>query len=234
MEDRIQKIIAARGVTSRRGAEELIRAGRVRVNGNTAALGDRADPAEDVIEIDGKRISKPPELIYLMLNKPRGYVTTMHDEKGRKTAFSLVENCGQRVYPVGRLDLNSEGLLIFTNDGAFANRLMHPRHEIEKAYLAWVNGFTPERFKILCAMEQLDGEPVSRPKARVMSARDQAALLEIVIHEGKNRQIRRMCEHAALSITRLKRIREGTVQLGDLPVGAWRHLTDAEIENLME
>lgn len=233
MEDRIQKIIASRGVTSRRGAEELIRAGRVRVNGNTASIGDRADPAEDVIEIDGKRLSRPPEHLYLMLNKPRGYVTTMQDEKGRKTAFDLVRDCGQRVYPVGRLDLNSEGLLLFTNDGELANRLMHPRHGVEKTYLAWVNGFTPERMRRLSEMEDLGGEIISRPKVRTLSVKDESALLELTIHEGKNRQIRRMCEQAELRITRLKRIAEGSLQLGDLPVGKWRLLTEDEIRNMM-
>ena len=218
---------------SRRKAEELIRDGRVRVNGNTAQLGESADPAEDVIEIDGKRLMKAPEHLYLMLHKPRGYVTTMSDEKGRPTVWDLVQDCGVRVYPVGRLDLNSEGLLLFTNDGEFANRLMHPRHEVDKIYLTWVNHFSPEKLAGLSQMGALDGEKIVRPQVRLINAKGESALLEIIIHEGKNRQVRRMCEQAELAVTRLKRIAEGAVTLGDLPLGKWRHLTAEEIESLM-
>ncbi|MBE6932368.1 MAG: rRNA pseudouridine synthase [Ruminococcaceae bacterium] len=233
MEERIQKIIASRGLMSRRKAEELIRDGQVRVNGNTAQLGESADPNEDIIEIDGKRLARPPEHLYLMLHKPRGYVTTMSDEKGRSTAFELVQDCGQRVYPVGRLDLNSEGLLLFTNDGEFANRLMHPRHEVNKTYLAWVNHFSPEKLQQLSQMESLEGERIVRPQVRLVNAKGETALLELVIHEGKNRQVRRMCRQAELTVTRLKRIGEGCVRLGDLPLGKWRPLTPEEIEGLM-
>lgn len=234
MEERIQKIIASRGLMSRRKAEELIRDGRVRVNGNTAQLGERADPAEDVIEIDGKRLTKAPEHLYLMLHKPRGYVTTMSDEKGRATVWELVRDCGARVYPIGRLDLNSEGLLLFTNDGEFANHLMHPRHEVNKTYLTWVNHFSPEKLQRLSQMESLEGERISRPQVRLIRAKGDTALLELVIHEGKNRQVRRMCEQAELAVTRLKRIGEGCVTLGELPLGKWRPLTPEEIEGLME
>lgn len=218
---------------SRRKAEELIRDGRVRVNGNTAGLGESADPNEDIIEIDGKRLAKPPEHLYLMLHKPRGYVTTMSDEKGRNTAWELVQDCGQRVYPVGRLDLNSEGLLLFTNDGEFANRLMHPRHEVNKTYLAWVNHFSTQKLQQLSQMESLEGERIARPKVRLVNAKGDTALLELVIHEGKNRQVRRMCQQAELAVTRLKRIGEGCVRLGDLPLGKWRPLTAEEIEGLI-
>lgn len=228
MEERIQRIIASRGISSRRAAEELICAGRVRVNGNTASLGDRADPTEDVIEIDGVRLAKQPAAVYLMLNKPRGYVTTMSDEKGRRTVWELVSDCGTRVYPVGRLDLNSEGLLLFTNDGEFANRMMHPSHEIDKTYLTWVNGFSPERLEQLSRMERLGGERICRPGVRLVQAKGEGALLEIVIHEGRNRQVRRMCEQAGLRVTRLRRIAEGPLRLGDLPSGSWRMLTEEE------
>lgn len=233
MEERIQKIIASRGLMSRRKAEELIRDGRVRVNGNTAQLGERADPAEDIIEIDGKRLSKAPEHLYLMLHKPRGYVTTMSDEKGRATVWELVQDCGERVYPVGRLDLNSEGLLLFTNDGEFANRLMHPRHEVEKTYLTWVNHFSPEKLERLSRMDRLGEEPIACPRVRLVNAKGELALLELIIHEGKNRQVRRMCEQAELTVTRLKRIAEGAVTLGELALGKWRHLTAEEIDALM-
>ena len=234
MEERIQKIIAARSGVSRRRAEEMIRAGRVRLNGNTAALGERADPDEDVIEVDGVRLPKPPEHVYLMLNKPRGFVTTMSDEQGRRTVCELVADCGARVYPVGRLDLNSEGLLLMTNDGEFANRVMHPSHEIAKTYLAWVNGFTADKLQRLTQMRAVDNEPVSAARIRLISAKGDGALLSMTIHEGKNRQIRRMCAQAELRVTRLRRISEGPVQLGELASGAWRPLTEAEISALMQ
>ncbi len=209
-----------------------MREGRVRVNGNTAQLGERADPAQDVIEIDGVRLPKPQEHVYLMLHKPRGVVTTMSDEKGRRTVCELVAGCGARVYPVGRLDLNSEGLLLMTNDGDFANRVMHPKNEISKTYLAWVNAFSPEKCRALSQMRSLDGMPISPAEVRVVSAKGDGALLSITIHEGKNRQIRRMCDNAGLHVTRLRRIAEGGVQLGDLPSGAWRMLTNEEISAL--
>ena len=234
MEERLQKIIAARTELSRRKAEALIREGRVRLNGNTAALGDCADPEEDVIEIDGARLAKAPAPVYLMLNKPRGCVTTMSDEQGRRTVCELVADCGARVYPVGRLDLNSEGLLLMTNDGDFANRVMHPKHEISKTYLAWVNDFTPEKLRLLSEMRAIDGEPISAAQVRLVSAKGDGALLRMTIHEGRNRQIRRMCRQAQLRLTRLRRISEGPVQLGDLASGAWRALTEAEISALMK
>ena len=204
----------------------------MRVNGHTAKPGDRADPEEDVIEVDGARLPKPQANVYLMLHKPRGFVTTMSDEKGRRTVCELVADCGARVYPVGRLDLNSEGLLLMTNDGDFANRVMHPKHEITKTYLAWVNDFTPEKAGALSRMRSLDGESISPAAIRIVSAKAETALLSVTIHEGKNRQIRRMCANAGLRVTRLKRIAEGTVELGQLPCGKWRMLTEDEISAL--
>ena len=230
---RLQKIIASRGICSRRKAEELILAGRVRLNGNTAVIGDTADPSEDVIEIDGKVLPRQPKNVYLMLHKPRGYVTTMHDEQGRKTAFDLVADCGQRVYPVGRLDLNSEGLLLFTNDGEFANHLMHPSHEVEKTYLAWVSHFSTDKENKLSQMSLLEGEPISPAKVRLVWAKGEIALIEITIHEGKNRQVRRMCKQAKLTVTRLRRVSEGPVTLGELPVGSWRYLAEDEVYALL-
>ena len=168
-----------------------------------------------------------------MLNKPRGFVTTMSDEQGRRTVCELVEDCGARVYPVGRLDINSEGLLLMTNDGDFANRVMHPRHEVSKTYLAWVNHFSPEKLEILRSLRDLEGEPIRPPKPRLVRAREDGALLEIRICEGKNRQVRRMCEAAGLHVTRLRRIGEGKLKLGDLPVGAWRLLTAQEVDDLL-
>lgn len=229
MEERLQKILSRYGVASRRKAETLIAERRVRVNGNTAVLGDTAVDGEDIIEVDGVRLKKEPERLYLMLNKPRGFVTTLSDEKGRKNVSELVTDCGGRVYPVGRLDLNSEGLLILTNDGEFANRLMHPSHEIEKTYLVWVCGWQPECLAALTQPIEIEGRMTESAKVRIVHEQGEKALLEFVIHEGRNRQIRRLCEAAELRVTRLRRIREGALSLGELPTGKWRALTTAEL-----
>ena len=228
MTDRLQKILSARGVTSRRGAEKMIDDGRIRVNGAVAVLGQAADPDVDEILLDGKPLPSANTYIYLMLHKPRGYVTTLSDEKGRPTAAELVSNCGTRVYPVGRLDMDSEGLLLFTNDGDFANRLMHPKHEVEKTYLAWVRDFSEAGVQRLKKPIVLDGYAIRPPKVRMIKP----GLLEITIHEGRNRQVRRMCDMAGMPVTRLKRVREGSLALGDLPLGKWRYLTQEEVNRL--
>lgn len=202
------------------------------MNGRTAALGDTADPEKDDIRVDGKQLPRQEKLLYLMLHKPRGYVTTLHDEKGRPDAARLVADCGARVYPIGRLDMDSEGLLLFTNDGAFANLLMHPSHEVEKAYEVLVSGFSPEKLPLLERPIVLDGYCIRPPKVRLLESTGQKARLEVVIHEGRNRQVRRMCQAAGMEVLRLKRTREGSLTLGDLPAGKWRSLTQAEIEKL--
>ena len=225
MTDRLQKILSARGVASRRAAEKMIEEGRVTVNGITAQLGQSADPETDEILLDGKPLPSLQENVYIILHKPRGFVTTLSDEKDRRTVAELVENCGVRVYPVGRLDMDSEGLLILTNDGEFANRMMHPKHEVEKTYLTWVAEFTPAALEKLKMPIELDGYRIRVPKVRMIKP----GLLEITIHEGRNRQVRRMCEAAGMRVTRLKRIREGKLQLGDLPLGTWRYLTPKEV-----
>lgn len=230
--ERLQKILSARGVASRRAAEEWIQAGRVSVNGRTAVLGDTADGDKDDIQVDGKQLPRQDKLLYLMLHKPRGYVTTLRDEKGRPDAARLVADCGARVYPIGRLDMDSEGLLLFTNDGAFANLLMHPSHEVEKAYEVLVSGFSPEKLPLLERPIVLDGYHIRPPKVRLLESTGQKARLEVVIHEGRNRQVRRMCQAAGMEVLRLKRTREGSLTLGDLPAGKWRSLTQAEIEKL--
>ena len=230
--ERLQKIIASRGLCSRRQAEEWITAGRVTVNCATAKLGDSADPEQDRIEVDGKPLDREPEKVYLMLHKPRGYVTTLSDEKGRKNAAQLVEGCGVRVYPVGRLDMDSEGLLLFTNDGEFANRLMHPKHEVQKRYRVWVSGFSQDNFKLLERPIELDGYRIRPPKLRLVSNEGERAVLEVTIHEGRNRQVRRMCAAAGMQVLRLKRLQEGPVGLGALGLGKWRYLTDGELEAL--
>ena len=229
MKERLQKILSSCGLASRRRAEEMIRAGRVSVNGKTAELGASADPDTDIIQVDGEALPVPEEHIYLMLNKPRGYVTTLSDEKGRPTAASLVAGCGARVYPVGRLDMDSQGLLLFTNDGEWANRMMHPRTEVDKCYEVRVRGFGRDSLRRIQEPVELDGYRIRRPRAVLMSQSGDQALLQITIHEGRNRQVRRMCEIAGMSVVGLKRISEGSIRLGELPEGSWRLLTREEI-----
>ena len=228
MTERLQKILSARGVASRRAAEQMILDGRVRVNGTIAVLGQTADGDADEILVDGQPIPAGTQPVYIMLHKPRGFVTTLSDEQGRRTAAELVADCGVRVYPVGRLDLSSEGLLLFTNDGAFADKLMHPKHQVDKTYLAWVSDFSDEAFQRLKKPIELDGYRIRAPKLRIVKP----GLIEITIHEGRNRQVRRMCEAAGMHVTRLRRIREGSLSLGDLSPGKWRYLTEAEVTAL--
>lgn len=232
MRERLQKIISAYGVASRRKAEEMILQGLVSVNGKPAALGDSADPQTDEILVEGKPLPKKEGYVYILLNKPRGYVTTLSDEKGRPNAAQLVADCGVRVYPVGRLDMDSEGLLLFTNDGAFANALMHPKHEVKKTYDTWVTGYVPGAEVRLRRPITLDGYTIRPPEVKLIRAEGTKAKFRITIHEGRNRQVRRMCEAAGMHCTRLRRIREGSLALGDLPVGKWRFLTDAELLSL--
>lgn len=234
MMERLQKILASRGICSRRKAEELIRAGRVRCNGKIASLGDSADPDADEILLDGKPLRAADEFVYILLHKPRGYVTTLSDEKGRPNAAQLVADCGKRVYPVGRLDMDSEGLLLFTNDGNFANSLMHPRHEVNKTYRVTVRGYSEEALERLKLPVTLDGYTIRKPTVSLLrkSDRDDMADLLVTIHEGRNRQVRRMCAMAGMEVTRLVRISEGSLKLGDLPRGKWRYLTTGEVAKL--
>lgn len=234
MQERLQKILSAAGLCSRREAEKWIEAGRVTVNGAPAFLGMSADPNEDQVAVDGKPVKKAEEMVYIMLNKPRGYVTTMKDEKGRRTAAELVRDCGRRVYPVGRLDLNSEGLLLFTNDGAAAQRLSHPSHGIQKTYEVLVSGEDlPRAAERLAEMETLDGEKICPAQARILWEREEKALISVTICQGKNRQVRRMCAAAGLFVHRLRRVAEGGLVLGKLPPGKWRRLTAAEIDMIL-
>ena len=217
---------------SRRKAEELILAGRVSVNGNTASLGDCADEDLDEILLDGKRLPSKQQYVYLMLNKPRGFVTTLSDEKGRDNVAQLVENCGVRVYPVGRLDMDSEGLLLLTNDGEFANHLMHPKHEVKKTYEVSVAGYHEAALALLGREIELDGYRIQKPEIKLLRAQGERAKIQVTIHEGRNRQVRRMCDAAGMKVLRLKRISEGALQLGKLPVGKWRYLTEEELTGL--
>ena len=234
MEERLQKHISRAAGISRRAAESVIEEGRVTVNGSVASLGEKADPERDDICLDGEKIVLESERkVYIMLNKPVGYVTTMSDEKGRKTVKELVSDIPERVYPVGRLDINSEGLLIMTNDGDFANHLMHPSGEKEKTYRVSVTGDVEKGIRRLREPMELDGVALTEPVVRLRESEPNRSVLDITIFEGRNRQIRRMCELAGLRVTRLTRITEGGVSLGRLKKGTWRNLPRAEVERLM-
>ncbi len=233
MRERIQKLISAAGLCSRRAAEKWIAEGKVTVNGGLARLGDTADQALDEILVDGKPLPTPPtKSTTVLLYKPRGYVTTLSDERGRRTVAELLPPELGRLYPVGRLDQFSEGLLLMTNDGALANRLAHPAGEVRKTYRLWVAGWRGEALALLRRPIVLDGRNIQAPTVRLTWQRDGIALLEITIHEGRNRQIRRMAEAAGLKTTRLQRIAEGPISLGDLKSGQWRYLTEAELRQL--
>lgn len=232
MTERLQKILASRGVASRRKAEELITQGRVTCNGQLSHLGDSADPETDVILLDGKPLPSRKDYVYIMLNKPRGFVTTLSDEKGRRNVAELVTDCAVRVYPIGRLDMDSEGLLLLTNDGDFANYLMHPKHEIEKVYEVWVTGFQTGGDALLRRPITLDGYTIRPPKVTLLSRDQDKAVLSVTIHEGRNRQVRRMCQAAGMTVTRLRRVAEDFLELGKLPLGKWRHLTEEEVAAL--
>lgn len=235
MTERIQKLLSARGVCSRRQAEALIAAGRVTCNDKVCTLGQSADPEQDRIFVDGRPLPSQRAYVYIILNKPKGYVTTLSDEKGRKNAAQLVEDCGQRVYPVGRLDMDSEGLLLFTNDGEFANRLMHPSHEVKKTYHVFVKNYTDAAFQLLKQAIRLDGYQIRTPEVKLLQkGADNSAQLQVTIHEGRNRQVRRMCARAGMGVKRLVRVSEGDLQLGDLATGKWRYLTEREVTALLE
>ncbi len=234
MSERLQKVIAESGLMSRRAAEEAILTGRVKINGRTAVLGEKAD-ADDQVCIDGKPIPKPEEKRYYMLNKPRGYVCTMKDEKGRRSVRELLPKNAGRVYPVGRLDLMSEGLLLMSNDGDFTLRVTHPSGELLKTYRTEVSGVnTQEAARRLREPFRLDGVTVQAVEVSLVEERQGSTVLDITIREGRNRQIRRMCEMAGLHVERLIRIKEGPLVLGDLPTGSVRLLKKHEVAAIME
>lgn len=234
MEERLQKLLSGCGLASRRTVETWIEAGRITVNGEVAHLGARADLDRDRVELDGKPVTPGGERRYLMLNKPRGYVTTLSDEKGRKTVAELVADCGQRVWPIGRLDLDSEGLLLLTDDGALTQHLLHPSHQVEKEYLVWVTGDVSRGLPVLSSPMELDGERLAPVKVRRGRVSGNVTQLSITLRQGKNRQVRRMCDQAGLKVLRLKRIREGALSLDrTLVSGAWRDLTPGEVAMLV-
>ncbi|MDR0489890.1 MAG: rRNA pseudouridine synthase [Oscillospiraceae bacterium] len=227
--ERIQKILSAHGASSRRKAEQLILEGRVTVNGVVAKLGESAEDGVDEIAIDGIPLDPIGHLVYIMLNKPRGYITTMSDERGRDTVTQLVGYNGARVYPVGRLDMDSEGLLLLTNDGHFANAVMHPSHNRAKTYEVRVRGDVNSGAKLLRQPITVDSHIVQAASVEVNERTAAGGVLLISINEGRNRQIRKMCEQCGLNAVQLKRISIGTLELGSLKPGQWRHLTDEEV-----
>ena len=202
-------------------------------NDETAVIGQKINPYEDYVEYMGKPVEKTDELYYVMLNKPRGYVTTLSDEKGRDTVVELIKDVPARIYPIGRLDLNSDGLLLFTNDGELTNKLLHPKNEVEKEYLVRIKGkATPEQLARLNRPMTIDGYRIAPAKVTVSGDTGENQILRFIIHEGRNRQIRKMCEQADILVSRLKRIRFGTLELGTLKSGNWRYLTKKEIQYL--
>ncbi|MBQ9748467.1 MAG: rRNA pseudouridine synthase [Clostridia bacterium] len=236
-EIRLQKYLSEQGVLSRRAAEEEIRKGKIKVNGVVAEIGMKIDPTRDKVEYGGRRVGaesgRNVRKVYIMLNKPVGYVTTMSDELGRRCVAELVQDVGVRVYPIGRLDLESEGLLLFTNDGALANRLMHPRYHKPKVYHVKIRGeVEAEKVTRLSRPMVIDGYETKPAEVSIVTRKQEFTVLSVTLHEGRNRQIRKMCEQLDLHILTLKRISIGDVKLGNLPIGAWRHLTRAQVESL--
>jgi 23S rRNA pseudouridine2605 synthase len=233
---RINKYFTDCGVLSRRAAEEEITRGKVKVNGKIAELGQKIDPKRDVVEYKGERI-KPKSakrFTYVMLNKPVGYLTTMSDDRGRACVAELVADVGTRAYPVGRLDMYSDGLLLFTDDGELANMLTHPKHEIPKIYHVKVKGAKDDKkIEALGKPMGIDGYKLEPVKVELVSVRDDACVLKMTLYEGRNRQIRKMCENVGLEVTRLKRIAEGKVQLGSLRSGTWEEIEGKELSALL-
>lgn len=231
---RLQKLIAESGLCSRRKAEELITAGKVKVNGHVAKIGDGAAP-DDVIHVNGERLSSgKKKSLYILLNKPRGYVTTMSDELDRRCVTELLKGVRDRVYPVGRLDKNSEGALLFTNDGAFANMIMHPAGSVSKTYRVTVrSGVNDEQLVTMSSPIEIDGRMTSPASVEVVEdAEPGRAVLRVVVNEGRNKQVRRLCEAAGLEVARLRRVAVGPVKLGMLKPGAYRELTREEVRAL--
>lgn len=227
---RLQKFMADCGVASRRKSEELIAAGKVKVNGMVASIGDKIDPKKDTVSVSGRKITQSKNYVYIMLHKPRGYVTTMSDEMDRKCVAELVKDVGLRIYPIGRLDRDSEGLLLFTNDGEFANALTHPSRHIAKTYRVSVKpAINEDQLTVLTSSMMIDGRKTLPADVRVINKDADKSTLEIILYEGRNRQIRRLCEEAGLETARLKRLAIGQLTLGNLKVGEYRHLTHDEV-----
>lgn len=232
---RLQKYMADLGIASRRKSEQMIADGMVKVNGRTAAIGDKVNPKRDKVTVRGRKIAAGAKAkrYYIMLNKPRGYVTTMSDEMGRKCVAELVKDIPARIYPVGRLDRDSEGLLLMTNDGEFANRVTHPSKHVYKVYRVTVRpAINEEQLVEMSSGMVIDGKKTAPAEVRVVQREEGRCVLEIILREGRNRQIRKMCEQLGLEVPRLKRIAVGQVKLGGLKSGAWRELTKDDVHRL--
>lgn len=230
---RLQKFLSEAGVASRRKAETMIENGEVKVNGVKARIGDCVDPKKDTVTVKGKKIMRETVMRYILLNKPRGFVTTNHDEMGRKCVAELVSDINERVYPVGRLDRNSEGALLMTNDGEFANAMMHPSHHVPKTYRVTVRpSVNEDQLTKLATGVDIDGRMTAPADVRVVTKEEGRVVLEIVLYEGRNREIRRMCEAVELEVARLRRIAIGNLKLGMLQQGQWRDLTEQEVDKL--
>ena len=231
---RLQKYLSQCAVASRRKSEELILAGKVKVNGKVAGLGDKVSPRNDTVTVSGKKIVSSKKHYYIVLHKPRGFITTMEDEMGRKCVAELVKDVGARVYPVGRLDKDSEGMLLMTNDGEFANFMTHPSKHIPKTYRVTVRPDVTEDMlvKFATGME-IDGRMTAPADAHILEKQENRVVLEVVLYEGRNRQIRKMCEALGLEVARLKRTSIGSIKLGMLPQGKWRNLSEDEVHKLM-
>lgn len=231
---RLQKMLADCGVASRRKAEEMIQAGLVTVNGETAHIGDKVDPRRDRVAVKGRPVQPRIKNVYIMLHKPRGYITTMSDEMGRRCVAELVKEIPERIYPVGRLDRDSEGLLLMTNDGAFANKMVHPSMHVPKVYRVTIRpSITEDQLTQMSVGMEIDGEKTLPASVRVLEQQQGRVVLEIVLQQGRNRQIRKMCEQLGLEVARLKRIAMGPVKLGMLQPGQYRELTKEEIKGLL-
>lgn len=231
---RLQKYLSMCAVASRRKAEELIAQGKVKVNGKVAQIGDKISPKHDTVTVSGRKIVGSRKHYYIMLHKPRGYITTMDDEMGRKCVAELVRDVGARVYPVGRLDKDSEGLLLMTNDGEFANHMTHPSKHIPKTYRVTVRpDVTEDMLTAFATGMEIDGRITAPADAHIIEKQDNRVVMEIVLYEGRNRQIRKMCESLGLEVARLKRTSMGALKLGMLPPGKWRELKEDEVHKLM-
>ena len=235
-EIRLQKFMADNGIDSRRKCEELIKNGKVKVNGHIAQIGQKINPRKDIVTVGGKKIVSPKtkRMVYIMLHKPRGYVTTVSDEQNRKTVMELVSDIDERIYPVGRLDKDSEGLLILTNDGSFTNAMTHPSHNYAKVYRVTVRPKVSD--EILYNLRngvEIDGRKTSPCEVTVLTTEENRVVLEFILKEGRNRQIRKMCEAQGLEVARLKRTAIGPIKLGMLPQGKYRELSEQEIKKLL-
>lgn len=231
---RLQKFMADNGIASRRKCEEMIEQGLVKVNGVTAHIGDKVNPKKDKVSVKGRKLAVQDNMKYIVLHKPRGYITTMQDEQGRKCVAELVQDVGVRIYPVGRLDRESEGMLLMTNDGAFSNAMTHPTRHVPKTYRVTIRPtISDEQIAAFQDGIEIDGRMTAPANIRVIDKSEGRVVVEVILYEGRNRQIRRMFEELGIEVARLKRTAVGSIKLGMLPQGKWRELDEEEVRKLM-